>query len=151
MTALVNHDDVADTLSVDAEASLGAALEQTLADPAVNGEGVVIIQDDLADVVGFACFTTRNLRSRIAGINTLVIDPGARGRGHATSAITDLTRQLVEDRGFHRVEAETYAFNEAARRAFTRAGFVEEGIRRRAYDRHGAWQDGAMFGFVSDP
>jgi hypothetical protein len=39
--------------------------------------------------------------------------------------------------GLHRLEAETYGFNTAAIRAFTRAGFVHEGTRRAAYDRNG--------------
>jgi RimJ/RimL family protein N-acetyltransferase len=33
---------------------------------------------------------------------------------------------------------------------FERAGFMREGVRRRAYDRAGAWQDGVSFGLLAD-
>jgi hypothetical protein len=35
-------------------------------------------------------------------------------------------------------------------RVFERAGFTRESIRRAAYDRHGAWQDGILFGRVAE-
>ena len=53
-------------------------------------------------------------------------------------------------RGVHRVEGEVYGFNEAALRTFQAAGFTREGVRRRAYDRHGAWQDGVRFGLLAE-
>jgi len=89
-------------------------------------------------------------RSRIARVSGLAVDPAAAGRGVARRVIAELVRHLLEDRGFHRLEAETYGFNAAARRVFERAGFVVEGVRRRAYDRHGGWQDGVMLGLVAD-
>jgi RimJ/RimL family protein N-acetyltransferase len=33
---------------------------------------------------------------------------------------------------------------------FERAGFVREGVRRRAYDRAGGWQDGVFFGLLAE-
>ena len=50
----------------------------------------------------------------------------------------------------HRIEAEVMGINEAARRVFERTGFVHEGTRRRAYDRHGAWQDGIRYGLLPE-
>jgi RimJ/RimL family protein N-acetyltransferase len=37
-----------------------------------------------------------------------------------------------------------------ALRSFDAAGFTRDGVRRRAYDRHGAWQDGIQFGLLAD-
>src|SRR5262249_24335635 len=31
-----------------------------------------------------------------------------------------------------------------------RVGFVQEGTKRRAYRRHGEWQDGVMFGYLRE-
>jgi RimJ/RimL family protein N-acetyltransferase len=31
-----------------------------------------------------------------------------------------------------------------------RSGFVREGVRRKAYLRHGDWVDGVMFGLVCE-
>jgi len=148
LVALVRHPEVARSLSVLAEASLAGALDRVLA--GADDEGVLVVEDEHGTARGVVRWQTHNRRSRIAGVHGLVVDPGARGRGLATRAVADLARHLVADRGFHRVEAETYGFNEPARRAFLRAGFTAEGVRRRAYDRHGAWQDGALFGLLAE-
>jgi RimJ/RimL family protein N-acetyltransferase len=81
---------------------------------------------------------------------TLMLDPSVRGRGLATAAVRELAARLFEQRGMHRIEAEAYGFNTPAQRVFERAGFVREGVRRRAYDRAGAWQDGICFGLLAD-
>jgi RimJ/RimL family protein N-acetyltransferase len=50
----------------------------------------------------------------------------------------------------HRVQLETYGDNPAARGPFRAPGFTEEGVRRSAYWRRGDWQDGVIFGLLSD-
>jgi RimJ/RimL family protein N-acetyltransferase len=91
-----------------------------------------------------------NRRSRIGAIHTLMLAPAARGRGVATAAIRELAEHLFRDRWLHRLEAEVYGFNQSGQRVFERAGFVREGVRRRAYDREDGWQDGVSFGLLSD-
>ena len=61
-----------------------------------------------------------------------------------------LCDRLFDVHGMHRVEAEVMGINDAAKGVFERAGFVLEGVRRRAYDRHGAWQDGVRYGLLID-
>ena len=90
-----------------------------------------------------------NRRSRIVTIRTLMVSPAARGRGLATAAVRELVERLF-GRGIHRVEAETLGYNAAGRRVFERAGFTREGVRRAAYDRRGAWQDGILYGRVAE-
>ena len=60
----------------------------------------------------------------------------------------ELCDRLFDVHGLHRVEAEVMGINDAAKGVFERAGFVREGVRRRAYDRHGAWQDGVRYGLL---
>ena len=91
-----------------------------------------------------------NRRSRIASIHSLMIHPAVRGRGLATTAIRDLAERLFTVHWLHRAEAEVYGFNHAAQRVFERAGFVHEGVRRRAYDREDGWQDGIRYGLLAD-
>jgi hypothetical protein len=56
----------------------------------------------------------------------------------------------VRDLGYHRLQLEIYGFNERAIAHAERAGFVREGVRRRAYWRHGGWTDAVLFGLVAD-
>ena len=142
LAALVREPAVAGTLSTD------AAEELTLTGDGDAGELLAIEHEGV--VVGGVRWVRVNRRSRIADVRTLMLDPAARGRGLATNALRELTTRLFEQRGIHRIEAEVYGFNAPAQRVFERAGFVSEGVRRRAYDRAGDWQDGVRFGLLAD-
>jgi RimJ/RimL family protein N-acetyltransferase len=99
---------------------------------------------------GGLAWAVQNRRSRIAYLYGVMLDPAARGRGLAERAVRLVATHLIRERGYHRVQLEVYAFNEPALRLFERAGFVREGAKRKAYWRHGAWQDGVMFGLVEE-
>ena len=45
---------------------------------------------------------------------------------------------------------EIYGFNERAQRHAERAGWVREGVKRKAYLRHEDWVDGVIFGIVRE-
>ena len=143
LLALVRSEPVAASLSVLAAEDLEEAFGRD------DGE-VLVVEDEHGERAGVVCWSSHSRRSRIAGVHTLAIDPAQQGRGRAVGALRALARRLVEERGFHRVQAETYGFSAAGRRAFVAAGFTEEGVRRRAYDRHGGWQDGVHFGLLAD-
>jgi aminoglycoside 6'-N-acetyltransferase len=59
-------------------------------------------------------------------------------------------RHLFEDMGFHRLEAEVYGFNERSLAHAERNGWVREGVKRKAYWRHGDWADGVVFGLLAE-
>ena len=61
-----------------------------------------------------------------------------------------LQRHLMDDLGYHRLELEIYGFNERAMRHAERAGFVREGVKRKAYLRHSEWVDGVLYGLIPD-
>ena len=59
-------------------------------------------------------------------------------------------RLLLGELGFHRLELEIYAFNERAFAHAERAGFVREGVKRRAYLRDGEWVDTVMYALLRE-
>jgi RimJ/RimL family protein N-acetyltransferase len=138
LVALAQHPEISGTLATNAVASLREDVGELLA-----------IEDERG-FAGGVRWVLVNRRSRIADIRTLMIDPARSGQGLATRAVRQLTRFLVVEREIHRVEAEVYGFNTAAQRVFERAGFTNEGTRRKAYDRAGAWQDGVRFGLLAE-
>lgn len=142
LKALAVDPAVGDTLSTD------AAVQLAVTDDGEAGELLVI--EDRGQVVGGVRWVRVNRRSRIADVRTLMLDPAAQGRGLATTAVRELAARLFERHGLHRIEAEVYGFNLPARRVFERAGFTQEGVRRRAYDRAGGWQDGVCFGLLAE-
>jgi RimJ/RimL family protein N-acetyltransferase len=111
---------------------------------------VIVFETEGGERIGAARATVRNRRSRIAELQTLIIDPAVRGRGLGAAAVRAVARELIEGRSMYRVEAEVYGFNAPALRTFAAAGFTREGVRRRAYVRHGARHDGVLFGLLAD-
>jgi RimJ/RimL family protein N-acetyltransferase len=87
-------------------------------------------------------------RHRLASIRT-VVDPAHQGRGVGLALVDVLAGHAFATLGLHRIEAEVYGFNAPALRLFDRAGWTREGVRRQAWERHGAWQDGVMYGLLA--
>ena len=137
--ALVEDDAVAPFLST--------AAADGLADALTAGE--LQVAEVAGERAGAVRVATVNRRSRIAAVRTLVVAPGARGRGLGAAILRAVARDAFAA-GLHRLEGEVYGFNTAALRSFDAAGFTREGVRRRAYDRHGGWQDGVCFGLLAD-
>jgi len=116
-------------------------------DPRHHGRVVVEVK---GKSVGSLAYSVANRRSRIAHLHGIMLHPEHRGRGLGVAATELLVRHLVFDLDYHRVQLEVYGFNERALALFERAGFVREGVRRQAYDRHGGWVDGVLFGLVRE-
>ena len=87
---------------------------------------------------------------RIAHLGGLAIHPDFRGRRLADEAARIFQRHLLVDLGYHRLQLEIYGFNERAQRHAERAGYVKEGVRRRAYWRNDDWVDGVIYGLVRE-
>jgi RimJ/RimL family protein N-acetyltransferase len=143
LVALARAPEVAGTLSTTAADSLAEA-------SASGDAGELLVIEIDGALAGGVRWVLLNRRSRIADVQTLMLDPAFRGRGAATDAVRDLCTRLVRERGLHRIEAEVYGFNTAAQAVFERAGFTMEGRRRSAYDRNGDWQDGVRYGLLAD-
>jgi RimJ/RimL family protein N-acetyltransferase len=124
-----------------------AEIERSEDEPEDFGRFVVEVDGERAGVLGFE---VGNRRSRIARLGGLAIHPDFRGRRVSDEAARIFQRHLLLDLGFHRLELEIYGFNERAMRHAERAGFVREGVKRKAYDRHGDWVDGVLYGLIRE-
>jgi RimJ/RimL family protein N-acetyltransferase len=111
--------------------------------------GVLVVESE-GTPVGTATWERVNRRSRIASVGGFAIDPRRRGRGLGVDAARAVHRYLLCDLGFHRIQMEIYGFNERALRHAERAGWIREGVRRKAYWRNDEWVDGVLFGLVAE-
>jgi diamine N-acetyltransferase len=150
MVGLASHEDVEpfmDAVSAREPEALREEIRQSEAEPQQQGRFVVEVGGVRAGVMAFE---VSNRRSRIANLRNLMLLPEFRGRGIADSAARLLVRHLLLELGYHRVQLECYGFNERAIRHAERVGFVHEGVKRKAYWRHGEWVDGILFGLVRE-
>ena len=147
---LVRHDDVAPFLGAVVAAdrdSVAAEVERSLAEPHDFGRFVIEADGDRAGMCGFEQV---NRRSAVAHLERLAVHPDFRGRRVSDDAAGELQRYLLHDLGFHRLQLEIYGFNERAQEHAKRSGYVKEGVKRRAYWRHGEWADGVLYGLVAE-
>lgn len=131
--------------------SLLAEIERSHAEPRAFGRFVVEVEEDGGwRRAGLMGFERGNRRSRIANLGSLAVHPDLRGRRIADEAARLLQRHLIFELGYHRLQLECYGFNERAIRHAERAGFVREGVKRKAYWRHDEWVDGVLFGLLRE-
>ena len=94
--------------------------------------------------------TASNERNGIAEAGRFAIAPEFRGRGIGLEAAQQFQRLLLVDLGFHRIELQIYGFNERALAHAERCGYVREGVKRKAYEKHGEWQDAVLFSLLRE-
>ena len=126
---------------------IAAEVDRSEREPERFGRLVVEVEGERAGVMGFE---ERSGPHRIARLGGLAIHPDFRGRRAADDAARLLQRYLLLDLGYHRLELACYGFNERAIRHAERVGFVREGVQRRAYLRHGEWQDAVLFSLLRE-
>jgi RimJ/RimL family protein N-acetyltransferase len=150
LVELLNDPEVEPFLSARAvldRETLLAQIERSQREPHLYGRFVIDVDGERAGSMGFEC---SNQRSAIARLARLAVEPSYRGRHVADEAARLLQRHLIEELGFHRLELEIYGFNERAQRHAERSGFVREGVKRRAYLRHGEWVDGVVYSLLRE-
>ena len=150
IVGLLNDDDIEPFLAASRPRDAETVGEELRAFEEAPDEGGVFIIEVPEGRAGMMEFSLSNRRSRIAHLGGLAIHPDFRGRRLADEAARQFQRHLIFDLGFHRLQMECYGFNDRAIRHAERAGWVREGVKRKAYDRHGEWVDGVMFGLIRE-
>jgi RimJ/RimL family protein N-acetyltransferase len=147
---LMTHDEVEPFMAMirprDRDSML-AEIERSEAEPDEYGRFVIEVEGEPAGLMGFE---VANRRSRIANLGSLAVHPSFRNQGVADRAAWLFQRHLIYDLGYHRLQLEIYGFNDRAQRHAERAGFVREGVRRKAYWRNDEWVDGVIYGLVRE-
>ena len=149
MVSLAAHEDVEPFMAAVSARDPDALVEEVRraeAEPEHYGRFIVEVEGEPAGVMAFE---VRNRRSRIVSVRSVMLHPDYRGRGIADRAARVLARYLLLDLGYHRLELEVYGFNERALRHADRI-YIREGVKRKAYRRHGEWVDGVLYGLIRE-
>jgi RimJ/RimL family protein N-acetyltransferase len=151
---VVTHEDVQPYLAAGGAfhgEELLAELEQQEREPSAFGRFVIEVREgDAWRRAGSMGFERVNKRSRIARLERLAVHPDFRGRHLGDTAARLFQRHLIFELGFHRLQMEIYGYNERAQRHAERAGWIKEGVKRKAYRGDDEWVDGVMYGLVRE-
>jgi RimJ/RimL family protein N-acetyltransferase len=118
-------------------------------DPDEGSATFSVITLDGGDLVGEGGLWGIDMHNRSAALG-IALRPGSRGSGLATDTVLTLCDYGFKIRGLHRIQIETLADNAAMRATAIRAGFSEEGVRRRAAWVNGAFLDDVIYGRLAD-
>ncbi len=82
----------------------------------------------------------------------LFLDPALHGQGLGTEAVRRVVRQLIEERGHHRITIDPCTENVAAVRSYEKVGFRPVGVMRRYERRAGQeqWRDGLLMELLAE-
>jgi len=150
LLALVNHDDVEPFLGPRRARERDGVLEEierSEREPHRFGRMIIEVDGERAGTLGYRELNEAN---RIVHLEALAVHPSYRGRRLADDAARLVQRYLLVDLGYHRLEMACYGFNERAIAHAERSGFVREGVKRKAYLRHGEWQDAVQFALLRE-
>ena len=78
---------------------------------------------------------------RTGELGIMIGEKSAWNKGHGTEVMKLLLRHCFETLNLNRVYLRVYADNPRAKRAYEKAGFVEEGRLRQAVYKHGKYDD----------
>jgi len=147
---LLNHDDVDPFLGPRRPRDRDGVLEEierSQREPETFGRMIIEVDGERAGTMGFHEVSEQN---RIAHLEVLAVHPSFRGRRVADESARAFQRYLIFELDYHRLELAVYGFNERAIAHTERVGFVREGVKRKAYLRHGDWQDAVQFGLLRE-
>ena len=86
--------------------------------------------------------------NRVGTLGIVIGEKDCWGKGYGTEALKILIEYGFNTLNLHRVELETYGFNERAFKSYLKVGFREEGRRREAIFANGAYHDAIMLGLL---
>jgi RimJ/RimL family protein N-acetyltransferase len=113
-----------------------------------NGSSVGFSIEALSgEFVGHVTLWGIALPARTATLG-IVLGPAYTDRGLGTDAVRTIARYGFRSMGLHRIELSVAAFNTRGRRAYEKAGFQVEGVRRESAFLDGAHVDEVRMGLL---
>ncbi len=104
---------------------------RVLDDPAYVFLAIVLTEGDRH--IGNIKLGPMNQVHQSADVGVLIGEKDCWGKGYATEAIRLVSQYAFHDLGLYRLTAGCYAPNQGSARAFQKAGFVIEGVRKNHY------------------
>ncbi|MFN3390944.1 MAG: GNAT family N-acetyltransferase [Meiothermus ruber] len=123
-------------------------LEEILKDSRTRLFSILENKDD--KLVGEIILQNIDWRNRSARHAIIIGEPDWRGKGIGTEAIQLSVGYAFDGLNLHRLEADILEHNQAALKAYLKAGFSVEGIRKKAVWRSEGWANVVVVAMVRE-
>ncbi|MCY0928086.1 GNAT family protein [Streptomyces sp. H27-H1] len=148
-----NHDPEVMRWMDDSYAQPVERVRTWLTDRPRNSYGDLLLGvEALADgvLIGLVALRDAEPEKGIATLDVYLGEKAYWGRGYATDTVRTVCRYGFEDMRLHKVTLTVATENHAARKAYEKVGFVEEGRLRQVFRRDGRWFDMFTMGLLAD-
>ena len=88
--------------------------------------------------------------NRCAAVGIMIGEKDCWDQGYGSDAMRTMLRFAFREMNLHRIELTVFDFNERARAAYRKCGFVEEGRRRSAWFSDGEYHDIVVMGILRE-
>ena len=106
------------------------------------------IEGDKSKPIGSIGLHNINSKDHNATFGISIGDKKYWSKGYGTEAAKLIIRYGFEQLNLHRISSSAWSFNERSIKMHLKAGFKEEGRRREAVYKNGAYHDEVMFGLL---
>ena len=108
----------------------------------------VIEENKSGKTIGTCQLRNINLRHRSAELQIRIGDRQFHGCGYGTEALKLLTRFGFADLNLHRIYLQVFSTNKRAIKAYSKCGFIKEGLLRDGAFIDGHWVDVVVMGLL---
>lgn len=123
---------------------------ESLADRVNSHAGFIIEarEHDGPKPIGTIGLDRINNKDHVATFGIAIGEKDYWSKGYGTEAARLIVRYGFEQLNLHRISSVAYSFNERSIRMHRKVGFTEEGRKREAVFKNGAYQDDVVFGIL---
>jgi RimJ/RimL family protein N-acetyltransferase len=115
-----------------------------------NSVFLAIVRRDTEQHIGNIKLGPIDWAHRLADVGVLIGDKGCWGKGYATDAIGLVVKFAFQELNLHKLTAGYYKANEGSAKAFSKNGFIVEGIRARHRLCEGSYMDTVILGLLNE-
>jgi RimJ/RimL family protein N-acetyltransferase len=106
--------------------------------------------DASGEVIGHIELGAIHYGSRMASLCRVLVAPGFRGKGYCLPMVREILPIGFRELQMRRIELRVYGFNTAAIRCYEKAGFIREGLLRKAQLISGQYCDVVEMGILEE-
>ena len=100
-----------------------------------------IITNNKEEAIGLVSITNIDWVNRSGVLHIMIGEANNRGKGAGSYAVNEMVRHAFYDMNLNRLELSVLSNNQRAINLYQKAGFLKEGVKRRAVYKNGSFVD----------